>query len=343
MILDLTRSHCTSYEIPGFWALLVATSETDEHLFFPLGIYYIWSSCLQMKIFWLLQPKSNVQLSPPQDLDTRPKFQLLGQWVQEWYTNIRMIADMQKYDEFVEQRKTNSEKSKTKIREEFKREIQRCLTKDSEEEPKCLQNGREKVLEAWITNIAFLPESLHPYWNWRWRRRRYWISAFFFIAACLWFLLPNFANQFFFLPSGMVTSLSHVLLEKLLSSPLDPKFPLQSVARNSPLAQFLGHPVLPRFQSLLSLTSTNKAKLRQGLRRNPWTSIHLRSYPTCNICCCCCWRFSGGIRFSVAYCCSLHGPCTTILEAWEELFWLSHRETLGALCNQLYDSSFWIA
>jgi hypothetical protein len=100
-------------------------------------------------------------------------------------------------------------------------------------------------------------------------KERHGISAFFFIAACLWFLLPNFANQFFFLPSGMVTSLSHVLLEKLLSSLLDPKFPLQSVARNSPLAQFLGHPVLPRFQSLLSLTSTNKAKLGQGLRRNP--------------------------------------------------------------------------
>jgi hypothetical protein len=60
----------------------------------------------------------------------------------------------------------------------------------------------------------------------------------------------------------MVTSLSHVLLEKLLSSLLDPEFPLQSVARNSPLAQFLGHPVLPKFQSLLSLTSTNKAKLK---------------------------------------------------------------------------------
>jgi hypothetical protein len=66
-----------------------------------------------------------------------------------------MIAVMQKHDEFLEQRKKNSEKSKTKIREEFKREIQRCLTKDSEEEPKCLQNGREKVPEAWITNIAF--------------------------------------------------------------------------------------------------------------------------------------------------------------------------------------------
>ncbi len=155
MILDLTRSHCTSHEIPGFWVLLLATSETDEDLFFPLGIYYIWSSCLQMKIFWLLQPKGNVHLSPPQDLDTRPKFQLRGQWGQEWYINIRMIAVMQKHDEFLEQRKKNSEKSKTKIREEFKREIQRCLTKDSEEEPKCLQNGREKVLEAWITNIAF--------------------------------------------------------------------------------------------------------------------------------------------------------------------------------------------
>ncbi len=44
---------------------------------------------------------------------------------------------------------------KNKIREEFKREIQRCLTKDSEEEPKCLQNGREKVPEACITNIVF--------------------------------------------------------------------------------------------------------------------------------------------------------------------------------------------
>jgi hypothetical protein len=51
MILDLTRSHGTSHEIPGFWALLLATSETDEHLFFPLGIYYILSSCLEMKIF----------------------------------------------------------------------------------------------------------------------------------------------------------------------------------------------------------------------------------------------------------------------------------------------------
>lgn len=176
MILGLTRSHCTSHEIPGCWALLLATSETDEHLFFPLGIYYIWSSCLQMKIFWLLQPKGNVHLSPPQDLDTRSKFQLLGQWVREWYINIRMIAVMQKHDEF-----------------------QHCFR-----------------------------ESLHPYWNWRWRRRRHWISAFFFIAACLWFLLPNFVNQFFFLPSGMVTSVSHVLLEKLLSSLLDPKFPLQS-------------------------------------------------------------------------------------------------------------------
>lgn len=101
MILDLTRSHCTSHEIPGFWALLLETSETDEHLFFPLSIYYIWSSCLQMKIFWLLQPKSNVHLSPPQDLDTRPKFQLLGNWVREWNTNIRMIAVMQKHDEFI--------------------------------------------------------------------------------------------------------------------------------------------------------------------------------------------------------------------------------------------------
>ncbi len=207
------------------------------------------------------------------------------------------------------------------------------------------------MLAKWLRESArsldyqhYFPESLHPYWNWRWRRRRHWISAFFFIAACLWFLLPNFANQFIFLPSGMVTSLSNVLLEKLLSSPLDPKFPLQSVARNSPLAQFLGHPVLPRFQSLLSLTSTNKAKLGQGLRRNPWTSIRLWSYPTCKICCCCCcWRFSGGIRFSAACCCSLHDPCTTILEAWEELFWLSHRETLGALCNQLYDCSFCIS
>jgi hypothetical protein len=71
--------------------------------------------------------------------------------------------------------------------------------------------------------------------------------------------------------------------------------------------------VLPRFQSLLSLTSTNKAKLGQGLRRNPWTSIRLWSYPMCNICCCFCWRFSGGIRFSVACCCSRHDPCTTIL------------------------------
>ncbi len=207
--------------------------------------------------------------------------------------------------------------------------------------------GRTKMLAKWSRESArsldyqhCFPESLHPYWNWRWRRRRHWISAFFFIAACLWFLLPNFPNQFFFLPSGMVTSLSHVLLEKLLSSLLDPKFPLQSVARNSPLAQFLGHPVLPRFQPLLSLTSTNKAKLGQGLRRNPWKSIRLWSYPTCNICCCCCWRFSGGIRFSVACCCSRHDPCTPILEAWEELFWLCHEETLGALCNQLYDSSF---
>lgn len=164
MILDLTRSHCTSHEIPGFWALLLETSETDEHLFFPLSIYYIWSSCLQMKIFWLLQPKSNVHLSPPQDLDTRPKFQLLGNWVREWNTNIRMIAVMQKHDEFLEQRKTNSEKSKTKSerssKEKYKDAWQRILRKNQNAckmvERKCQKLGLPTLLSRVFAPILKL-------------------------------------------------------------------------------------------------------------------------------------------------------------------------------------------
>jgi hypothetical protein len=67
----------------------------------------------------------------------------------------------------------------------------------------------------------------------------------------------------------MVTSLSHVLLEKLLSSLLDPKFPLQSVARNSPLAQFLGHPVLSRF-SISAFTDLYKqSKAGSGFAKKP--------------------------------------------------------------------------